>query len=254
MTAKTILMQAQAPTEAVYAREFSYKSIYRVGGLAALVAVMIALLDIFMMFLPGTSVSGPGTRTVVDWFILYKANPFLALRDLGLFNMVTTSCTVLAFFAIYIAHKQVNQAYAALALILICIGTTIYIANNTAFSMLTLSSQYAAAATESQKTLLAAAGQTLLAQEDISPGSFMGFFIPEIAGILMSVVMLRSRIFSRWTAWAGILGETFLLIFNIFAAFVPALFDTAILLSIIGGLLSMLWLTLIARRLFQLGS
>src|SRR5512147_1701436 len=127
MTAKTMFIQTQLATEEMTAGEFSHKSIYRIGGLAALAVVVTALLDIFMMFLPETSVSGPGTRTVIDWFTLFEANSFLALRDLGLLNMVTTSCTVLVFFAIYTAHKRINPMYAGLALILICMGTTIYI-------------------------------------------------------------------------------------------------------------------------------
>ncbi len=250
MTVKAIYFEA--PAEQTTSRESSPKNIYRVGGLAALLVVFIALLDIFLMLLPGASITGPGTRTVLDWFNLFHSHWFLAMRDLGLLNIMTTSLTVLVFFAIFVAHQRNNPTFADLALILICMGTTIYIANNTAFSMLTLSRQYAVAATESQKSFLMTAGQAILAQEDISPGSFMGFIIPEIAGILMSIVMLRGRIFSPFTAWAGILGETFLLIFNICAAFLPVFYDAAILLSMIGGILSMVWLTLIARKLFQL--
>jgi hypothetical protein len=47
-------------------------------------------------------------------------------------------------------------------------------------------------------------------------------------------------------------GEAFLLIFNVCAAFVPALYSTAMMFAMIGGPLSMVWLFLIARRLFRM--
>ena len=60
-----------------------------------------------------------------------------------------------------------------LAAVILCLGVTIYIANNAALSMLTLSNQYALATSEAQKSQLVAAGQVLLAQaEDFTPGAY----------------------------------------------------------------------------------
>jgi hypothetical protein len=183
---------------------------------------------------------------------MYRGNALLGLRNLGLANMLTTALGVPVFFALYAAHRRVNPAPAALAVILMCMGATIYIANNTAFPMLTLSGQYAAATTEPQRALIAAAGQAVLAREDLTAGAFMGFFFAEIAGIVMALVMLRGKIFSRLSAWMGVLGECLLLIFNICAAFAPATYDVAMILAMVGGILSMIWFILTARRLFQL--
>ncbi|MBU4362713.1 hypothetical protein KJ813_08660 [bacterium] len=93
----------------------------------------------------------------------------------------------------------------------------------------------------------------LVQAEDLTSGTFMGFFFTEVASIVMGMVMLRSKIFSKLTAFAGILGFGFLLVFNILAAFVPTIFDVAMIFAMSGGLLSMAWFILIARRLFQLG-
>lgn len=170
-------------------------------------------------------------------------------------NIVNLALTIPIFLALYDAHRRVNKAYAALATILFFIGTAIYIAQNTAFPLLELSGQYAAATTESEKSLLVAAGKAVLAQgEDLTPGTFMGFFFTEFAGIVMALVMFRSRIFSKLTALVGILAYGLLLIFNICTAFVPAIYDVAVLIfGTGGGLLIMAWNILIARRLFQLG-
>jgi len=80
----------------------------------------------------------------------------------------------------------------------------------------------------------------------------LGFILIEIAAILMSIVMLRENIFSKYTAWSGILGFIILLIIEVSSSFISGLTDQLMILAILGGILSMLWYVLIARRLFQL--
>jgi hypothetical protein len=225
--------------------------LYKVGGTTALIAVLVGLIEIIITFLPGGSKSA---ETVIDWFTLFQNNWFLGLRNLGLLNIFITVLGIPTFFALYAAHRRVNQAYVVLAMIISFIGVAVYIANNTAFPMLTLSRQYATATTDAQRLILSAAGEALLAQgESHTPGTFMGFLLGEVAGIIISIVMLRSKVFSKATAYAGILGFALLLIFDICASFAPALFNVAMIVAIGGGLLSMTWYVLLARRLFQLG-
>src|SRR5215211_3312330 len=105
----------------------------------------------------------------------------------------------------------------------------------------------------SERARLAATGQAMLTQgEDFTPGSFMGFFLTEVAGIVIGLTMLRSRLFGRLIAWAGIAGSSLLLVFTVWVTFVPAAFCRAMVLAMGGGILSMAWNILTARRLFQL--
>ena len=171
----------------------AYTNIYRAGAFAALLIVLAGLTDIFIMFLPGTS-TAPGQRTVVEWFTLLQSQWFVAIRDMGLLNMLTISCSVVVYFALSGMHRHTHPQAAALALILACLGAAIYIANNTALPMLTLSRQYAAADSQAQKPLWAAAGQALLGREDLTAGAFPGFFFAESAGLLMAGVILRGPI------------------------------------------------------------
>lgn len=233
----------------------TWNGLYRIAGVAALIAALAALSDIVISFLlGGGEIIVPGTLPAVEWFRIFEENRLLGLSDMGLINIITTSASVPVFFALWVAHRRVYGAYAALAAIFLFLGTAIYISNNVALPMLNLSGQYAAATTESQRSLLVSAGQAMLARsEDLTSGTFLGFLFVEAAGIGISFVMLRSGIFSRVTAVAGILGEGLLLIFSILAAFVPSMFDVAIMISAVGGLLALAWLILIARRLFQLG-
>jgi hypothetical protein len=168
-------------------------------------------------------------------------------------NIFLTALAIPIFFALYAAHRRVNQAYAALAMLIAFIGVTVFFATNRAFPMLELGRQYAAATTDAQRSMLVAAGQAMLSVgQSHTPGTFIGFFLTEVAGIVISMVMLRSQVFSKASAYAGILGFGLLLIFEVCSSFVPAL-DVAIIFAMDGGLLSMAWYILIARRLFQLG-
>lgn len=232
-----------------------WTSIYKLGGVAALLAVLVAIVDISLTFFPAGA-EAPGTQTAIDWFKLFQDNWFMGLRNLGLLpNILTLFLLIPVFLALYTAHMQANKVYAALAMILSLLGTAIYLSNNAAFPMLALSAKYAAATTDTQRTLLVAAGEAILARgEDFTPGAFTGFLFSEIAIVLISFVMLRAGIFNKPTAYAGIMGGLFLTIFTIWSTFIPAFFEVAMILAILGGLLSIAWYILTARRLFQLGS
>lgn len=230
----------------------SWKSLYKIGGIAALMAVLAFLLDIVISF--GGDDFNPAALSAIDWFSLFQGNGLAGLRALGFINIISLTVSVSLYFALYAIHRQGYQVYAALALILFLVGTTIYISNNAAVPMLVLSDKYAAATTEAQRTLIAAAGEAILARgADFAPGSFIGFFFTEIAGLAFSLVMLRSQIFSQATAFVGILGFMLLSIFTIWATFIPVFFDMAMILALVGGLSSIAWYILIARRFFQLG-
>jgi hypothetical protein len=226
-----------------------WQSLYRIGGTAAVLAVLAGLIEIAITFMPGGNIT---PATINDWFALFQTNWFLGLRNLGLLNMLINILGIFIFFALFGALRQVNQPYAALALIMFIIGVAVFYATNRAFSMLELSNQYAAAATDRQRMAVEAAGQALLATgRSHAPGTFLAFFFLEISGMGMSWVMLRSRVFSRVNAYAGLIGFGLLLAYEISASFIPAV-QSALVLTMLGGLAVMVWYLLIARQLFRL--
>ena len=94
------------------------------------------------------------------------------------------------------------------------------VANNTALPMLELSNKYYSTTIESQKAFYAAAGESLLAQgAHGSPGIFLGFFIPNLARLIISFVMLKGRIFSKINSWFGIIGSILMLLYVILVNF-----------------------------------
>ena len=227
-----------------------WPSLYRLAGVTALLAILIVLTDILLTFLPAGA-EQPGTLTARDWFTLFQDNAFFGLRNLGLLPNILTLCLLIPIFlALYVIHRRAD---AALAMIVFLVGAGIYLSNNAAFPMWALSTKYAAATTEGQRTVIAAAGEAVLARgEDFTPGSFAGILLPDIAVLLVSSAMLRGGIFGKVTACTGMFGSLFLAVFTVWATFIPVFFGAAILLAMFGGLLNMAWYVLTARRLFQL--
>jgi len=228
-----------------------WKIIYKIGGVAALSAVFVGIIEIMISFLPGGNAH---QDTVLDWFTLFQENWFLGLRNLGLMNIFITILGILIFLALYAVHRNsAYQPYAAIAMIISFLGAGVFIATNRAFPMFDLSKQYAAVTMDAERAILEAAGLVMLSVgQSHTAGTFLGFFLSEIAGIAISLVMLRSKIFGKVTAYAGILGFGILLVFEFFSSFVSGLNGMTMVLAMIGGLFSMAWYILIARRLFKL--
>ena len=116
--------------------------------------------------------------------------------------------------------------------------------------MLSLSGQYASATTDAQRSVLIAAGQEMLAEGQ----SRTGIPVIEFACLLISVVMLRGKVFSKATAYAGILGNVLLLVVEIIVAIERGLPGAGIVIAAGGGLSIMTWYFLVGRRLLQLGA
>ncbi len=225
-------------------------SIYQIGGTAALLTVAAVLIELVVTFLPGGNVP---VETVADWFTQLQANWFMGLRNLGLMNILMFAMGIPMYFALYTAHSKKMKEFAALAMIISFVGTALFFATNRAFPMLELSREYAQTTTDTQRTILLSAGRAMLSVgRSHSPGTFLGFFLGEVGGVLMSAVMLRGRIFRRTTALLGIAGFALLSVFEVCTSFVPALSGVAMIFAMGGAVLNIAWLVLVGHRFFRL--
>ena len=105
----------------------------------------------------------PTPAVVAGWFTLFRNNRLLALVDLNLFLILDTLLAVPILLALFVALRRVSESIMALATVLGLVGVAAFFASNTTFSMLSLSNQYAAAATDAQRSLYLAAGQAMIA-------------------------------------------------------------------------------------------
>jgi hypothetical protein len=233
--------------------ESQWRGIYVTGGVATIIALIGIVLDVIVGSTTGGNLSAL-PQTAVDRFTQFQANPLLGLYNLDLLNIVNQMFLIPAYFALYAAHRRTNNAYSLLALIIFLVGTTVFVTTNTALPMLELSKKYAIATMESQKTLLAAAGEAMLARGTHgSLGVFIGFLLPNIAGLIMSFSMLSGKIFSKATSIIGIVGSALILLYIVLVTFAPNVQNMATAISMPGGLLLMAWMIMFTIRLFQLG-
>lgn len=233
--------------------EKQWKSIYMLGCITALLVIIGSLLDIIISFTLGGDLSTI-PKTAIDRFSQFHSNWLLGLYNLDMLNLITTILMIPTYLALYVAHSRVNIAYVKLALIIFIIGSSVFITNNSALPMLELSKNYFTATTDAQKTLLAAAGEAMLARgAHGSPGAFLGFALSSIASIVMSFGMLKGKIFSKPTAYVGILGGTLLCIYLVLVTFTPNINTIAMMVATPGGLLSLAWMIMFTIRLFKLG-
>jgi len=230
---------SQKPLDASRAEttESAWKPLYRIGGAAALVVVLLYVIQIMVL------VVSPPPNTILGYFTLFHKNALLGLLDLDLLSIADYALFVPLFLALYFALRRVSPSFMAIATALGLIGIATYFASNTAFEMLSLSSQYAAATTEVQRSMLMASGQAMLA---IYQGTAFGvsYLFLAIASLIISVVMLWSTTFGKVTAVVGIVANVLAVGF-----FVPAI---GVFLSLISVVALLIWYVLIAIKLFML--
>ena len=193
---------------------------------------------------------GPYPVNAEGWFTLLQSKKLIGLSLLSFPTLIGMILYYLTFIGLYSILKQANEAYAGLAAIFSFIGLAILICMNMAYPMTYLSNQYAAATTESQKILILAAGETKIVTANTSMN--MGGLFVEIAAVIFSVLMLRSNVFGKITAYLGIIGHGLdLTRIVMILAFLPA--NLGAVLLMIGGLPQLIWLILVGRRFMQLG-
>ncbi len=225
----------------------TYKG-FQLAGVAALGVVVLTLGEIaaFIFY--------PQPGTVQDWFLLFQSNKLLGLIDFWLLEVVMYLLFVPVFFALYAVLRKINPSAMALVAILVLLGIAIFLATNNPFSMLSLSTRYAAATTDAQRSALVAAGETLLANTgQRAVGGFnMGLFLVSVAGLIVSIVMRKGGPFSRATAVVGILAYGLSLADYLRQALTSSpLIALAVILP--GALLLSAWYVMVGRGLWRMG-
>ena len=210
------------------------------GALAALgeIALIIIQAPVFVFW--------PQPTTVLGHFRQFQANALLGLVDLDLLLFVGVVLSVLVVLGLYFALRRASPEWTLLALICGLGGAAFFLAVNPTFAMLYLSNQYAAAASDAQRSAFVAAGEALTANYN---GTAFGlyFVLSGIADLIFAVVMLRHRLFNRWTAYAGILLGAMLLVPPL-----PPFGSIPTTLSYFVVIPSAVWSLLVARGLFRM--
>jgi hypothetical protein len=227
------------------------KTLYKVAGTMAVLIVVAGLIDALTSM--GIEARDNRTVNILEWFTLFQTNRFAAFSSLGLINILSLSLGIPIYLAFNQAYRQERPVLTAFASILFFIGMAVYVSSNTVFPLFAISQQYSASPA-AQKPVLEAAGRALLVQgADLTSGTFLGLGLTQMAGLLMTSIMLRGNVFSRWTGRVGLAGFSLMSVFFFLTAFAPERYATAMIIAAPGGLILIAYQILLARKFFEFG-
>jgi len=231
-----------------------WKSLYRVGAVAALLAVFVfrrywsAELDVFRGF---GIFAVPETPPVsaAEWFALLQAHPYVGFSLLGIYDVIEIFLVGLVFLAVCAACWQ--TARSALLVVTGCTlaGIGVFWASNQALGLFLLSVKFAAAANESERATFESAGEVLLALNEHGAGPHLGILLVLMAGLILSLVMLRGSVFGKAAAVTGILTNVIYMLYFPALAFGPGVYTIP---PVVAAPFRITWYFLVAMKLFRL--
>jgi hypothetical protein len=187
-----------------------FRQLYRFGGIAAALLVVLTLLHSSVFFVVGLPTS------VIEWYELYQRSALSGLLAFELLMVVYVIISIPVALALYAALRGSNPSLAILYLAITIVGAVAFVASRPAFEMLSLSQGYAAASTDVQRAAYLAAGESTLA---VFHGTafWVSYVLGSLGGLLVSLAILRSGVFSKATAYLRIASSVL-----DFGLFVPA--------------------------------
>jgi hypothetical protein len=224
---------------------FNWVCFCRAAGIAAFIFLVYCLATMVQI-----AVLGGPPATVEEAFRVLQQNKVLGLLRLDFPTVLVLPLYYLLFFGVFAALRNTDRTHAAIGTVLVFLGVTLVLAMPTALPLIALSDQYAAAPSESMKAHFLAAGEAVLAT-DIwhGTGAYIGGIFVQSGAVWISVLMLRG-VFSKLTAYVGIITHGLDLVHIVFTPFLP---KVATFFMIVAGLGYPVWLWLVGRRLLQLG-
>jgi hypothetical protein len=219
------------------------KWLYRVGGISGIV-FGIAYIVIIALYVPlGAKPSGAEA-----WLSHMAGNEATWWAILGL-SVLTDLLLVSVALALYLALKDINRNMMLVA----TAGTGLFIILDLAITwtnyaaLITLSSNYAAAATDAQRVMLVTAAtysSTVLESNLL----FVYNTLTLSVGILLTGFVMRKGIFGKSTAYIGLATGSVGIVAVVGPAFISALSATII----IAAVLTTVWVLLAGYELYRL--
>ena len=219
-----------------------WKELYRIGGIAAVVTVILILLAIVTYLIWPYL---PGTTSTENIFAAIQANKLGGLISLDFILLINNLLGVLLFLAMYVSLKQVNESYALIALVLGLVAAVLIVPARPIFELLSLSDLYATAITDATKDQYLAAGEAILAHFD-GTAFKINTFLGGLSLLISSILMIRSNIFSKSTAYVGIATNL-----AVCGFFLPGIGTALLFLSVPGYLI---WNIQLARSFFKMAN
>lgn len=224
-----------------------WRGLYTLGGVAALLVAPLLIGEVAVYAVL------PRPTTALEHFALFQNNWLAGLLTLDLLGMIAYLLFIPTMLALYAALRSTGEAVAAVALVLFLVGIADFFATNTAFPVLKLSNQYAAASTEAERAITLSAGQAMFTL--FNENAFLtSYVMVSAAWTMIAGAMLRSDYFDPITAWAGILAGTAGIIAVVLEHVSDALVSVSIGVYFAAIVFLFVWVILLGQRLYQLGA
>lgn len=218
--------------------EDHFHILYKAGAIASLILVLIIVIQFIVFIVAPPPIEG----SIQDWFALFQKNNLLGLVSFELLMVIYTILSLLVTLALSVSLWRINKSLVAIFMVLSVVGVICFVISRPAFEMLSLSNQYNVANTETQRNSLLDAGEGLLA---IFHGTafYISYILGSIAGIIISIVILQSKVFSKSTAYIRIASSIF-----DFGLFIPVI---GLYISLFSVVFLLIFNILVAKRLFK---
>jgi hypothetical protein len=225
--------------------ESNLKGLYIIGGISAILQ-LIAILSYSIV----VGILGQKPTSAAEYFDIYQSSPMEAFLRGDFLLMILIGLYLGTFPAMYAALRRLSPVYAALATLFTLLAVAGTFATESSFSLLHLGGQYVNATSEAMRTQLQAAGEAVIASDMWnSSAAYMGGILLQGSGVMISVIMLRSKDFSKVTAYSGLLGNGFDLIQHVLHIFLPSVSS---FITIFMGVFYFVWYPMLGRDLFKL--
>jgi len=225
--------------------ESNLKSLYTIGGISAIMQLIVILSYSIVV-----GVLGQKPTSAAEYFAVFQRSPMEAFWRGDFLLMLLIGLYLGTFPALYAALRRLSPVYAALATLFTILAVAGSFATESSFSLLHLGEQYVNATSEAVRTQLLSAGEAVIASDMWnSSAAYMGGILLQGSGVMISVIMLRSKDFSKVTAYSGLLGNGLDLIQHVLHIFLPAVSS---FITMFMGVFYFVWFPMLARDLFRL--
>ncbi|MBN1428809.1 MAG: hypothetical protein JXB07_10520 [Anaerolineae bacterium] len=225
-------------------KSFDRKRLYTIGAAASLLQLVVIL-----TYSVVTAALGPRLTSAEEFFAVQQSSRLASLLRMDFLLLILIGLHLGNFPALFVALWRVKPIPTLFATLFTVIAIALSFANESTFALFHLGDLYAAATGEAQRAQLLAAGEAVIAAGWWNSScSYVTGILLQGSGVIISLVMLRSKDFSKVTAISGLIGNAVDLaqhLIHPFVASVPAFFSMLMVFYLI-------WYPMLTWDLFRL--
>jgi hypothetical protein len=213
-----------------------WRSLYRMGAVAALLSLLIIPLSVLTFFI----------------WPLFPDNILDVIQESWLAGIMSLDAGYLAgnlfvlpfFLVLYVTLREVDEGWALVALVLGLMGLLCLPIARPIPEMFAISEKYAAASTEAERAIYQATGHGMLSHFH-GMAYHTHYILGSLSLLISSVLMLRSTMYGKALAWVGVVTNVV-----VFGLYVPVVGTYISMFSVLGYVI---WCVMLGLRLYRLG-